>query len=255
MKRFLRPTNEGHGPKAQFIDPLSLANLQLYMRSDQATGTNGNPVVTWPDLSSHARNGFFPFARPVLRTTGLNTSVNGTQTVEWAAAGQTMECLFPATAIPATNGWTFFCYYKQITQVSVNQFLFADTVGNGVEAVVTADPGFWGGTYQIGHYGFNSGGRKGFNELSTLGWHTFALVLTPPASGVGTAQAFVDDVPLTPTYTNWNTALEDDFWIGNSAAANARLEGAMGALMVYSQAYSASTLAGLRRFIRRFFEQ
>ncbi len=261
MRRFLRRVPDGGG-LAFSLDPLSFPSLELYLRSDQIVGADGSGVAAWggahwPDLSTHARHAVAVVGAtsPTLRTTGLNLTPNGTQVVQYGAVLNNLRSFMGGVAISGAAGWTFLAYYKSIVlSAGHNNDIFYCPTGKFFEYVAQSNVAF---------NGYNRDGRPGFDSsipgpalvtwdpLSTLGWHMQIVTLNPPIVTGGTVTGTMDGTDMLPhTFTNWNVALEGDLFVGNSSGSNSDLEGTLAALLVFSQALTATQRLGVSIFLK-----
>ena len=238
-------------------DPLTLANLELYLRSDQATGTNGAAITGWNDLSSSARHtqSVGGATNPTLRTTGANISPNGKRTVQYSAVTDNRRVTFPAApGLENANGLTIYAYYKQIALTDRGHMLFHSPLGNTAELLAYTHTA--NGYSTNGRLGYGDGNaRRTTDAAAVTGWQRLTLVYSPPLnSASGKTRLYRNGVQVTPEYDTWDTDLESNAYIGNTEGSNSALDGAFGALLVYSTAHSDTTRLGVELWLRDYFE-
>ena len=251
----------GSDPMFPVNDPLTLPGLELYLRSDQVAGADGSQIAAWTnnrwdDLSGNGRHATLGLhSSPVLRKTGAHLTPGGKQVVQWGAATDGLVSFMGALPISGANGWTFLAYYKSVAfSAGHNNDLCTAAVGSGMEWCGQSNIAF-NGYDRNGRLGFDCTGvvRKTFDPLSSLGWHLASVTLSPPL-GAGALAGTLDAADLTPTFSGWTVALENNLDIGNNAGSNSDLEGCLAALLVYSRPYTGRTLAGLKNFLHLFFD-
>jgi hypothetical protein len=251
-------TSDGLSP----LDPSILPYLELYLRSDQITGADGAAVNLITDLSPKARNTATVAGStdPTLRKTGANISTNGTQTLEWNSALDSLKVIMtPATpTIPNTNGYTIYAYWKQVALGSYSgnaQNIFESAIGTSTIEMVAlshtnngyASNGKYGFKYKNGTWGTTT-------TTAATGWHLGILEYTPPVNSTGTVTMTVDGTTLSPTPTGWTTEINELLYLGNNSGTNSGLNGAFGALVIISNVYSTTIRDAIGAYLRNFFE-
>ena len=241
------------------IDPLSLSSLELYLRQDQVLGADGSAPAAWTnnrwtDLSTHSRHATVGIhGSPHLRTTGANLTPNGSQVVEFTGT-QGLDVNFGA-AISGTNGWTLIFYYKSITlSAGHNNDLFYAQPGKFLEVCAQSNIAF-NGYDRDGKPGLDCTGvaLKTFDPASSTGWHMLSYVFSPPVA-TGVVRGYLDGTLMSPTFNNWDVALEGATSIGNSPGSNSALEGTLAVAVAFSEAFSDTTRTGVEAYFHLRFD-
>jgi hypothetical protein len=197
------------------IDPMSLAGVEVYLRSDQVAGADASSVVLWPDLSGNGRDATAAGAnRPTLR---YGTSVNGLQTVEFDGNDDLMTGAFPAAppGIPNTNGYTIYAYINEtsLTTGGFNTQMVTGSAGIEVMSRATTLAGYPSDqTYGLRGTGSN---RVSF-DATQLGWQMLTAVFRLPVGATGAMDLYRDGVQLAPAATNWDITMQGSYLVGNN---------------------------------------
>jgi uncharacterized protein (TIGR02217 family) len=235
---------------APAIDPLTLANLELYLRADQVAGANGAAVSTWNDLSPN--NWDAAQANAALQPTVLTPgSANGTRLVRFDGVtspnGDTMGfAMGGGNFPPATAGMTFYFYGVFYTQV--NSFngavLFQDDTGGQPQLILkqaAPDAGI-GWRDATTHAG----------STYAPGTDVYAWVFEPP-SGSGTGRVFKNGVQIHSDVWTFTTTSASSYIVsGNPSNVCVKMD--LGAVVWFSEDHDAATRLGVELYLRRFFE-
>jgi uncharacterized protein (TIGR02217 family) len=232
------------------LDPLTRADLQLYLRSDQVSGADLASVATIPDLSTFARNATQSTTanKPVLHTTGSNLTPNGTRTVVFDGVDDFVSGTFPSLA--NTNGYTVYLMVKEL----------ALTTGGGNVQMGFASAGFEvalrSGTFAAypaeGDYGMRGGGlgvapRVVFGPTG-LGWQILRGVWNPPAGSgsSGNMVLYVNGVQNGSGQQWWGDVMSTGY---NISGSNISMQAAFAACLVFTSAHDAATGARIEAFL------
>lgn len=248
-KSLFRPRVYGEG--LPLIDPASLPGLELYLRSDQVAGANGDPVVTWNDISGNARHvvrGVVAANTPTLLLPG---SPNGTRAVRFDGAadpnGDYMEGSIPVGFWPDNiNGYTFYFVGRFYTPINPTDgsIIWSDQT-SGRPQLIMDEAG---------------GNRMGWRDTAATqlggafaddGWTTMEWVFRTP---FGTsAKVFRSGVEQASGTWNWNSFVSGPaFYLGmGPLVVSTKMD--LGACLWYSRGHDDATLAGVRRWLRSFF--
>lgn len=237
------------GPSGSLgIDPASLGNLELYLKSDSAdinALANGATVHTWADQSGHNRGIFGIYngtpkkvsaASPkglAMISIGNNTGMAGTD-------------FGPQGTVDTTKGITLYVYYSQ------------DSLPFGaLEWLVE-----WPQTPQaLTTWAMDENGTMSYaaragnpatdliDGLASTGFHVMAIRCTPPRGAGGILQMMIDG-SFVPGSQPQNAGLQGPYEVGCSTGGNLSLTGKVGAVIAYSTAHSDSVMAGVTKFIR-----
>lgn len=253
MRRFLRRIGEGGGPQ-QVIDPASLPNLELYLRSDtiapQADGSTMNGVV-WADQSGHGRDCAANAA--VLYRTGANASPRGKGLVGideplFVSPGPELQQSAGTLTFPVTRGVMLYIWYLRTATTTIdgqqanifNQgvnpgILVADAGGN----LFSGDPGHPHMIWSTQAAGADLG-RTVFP-----GTYVFDIQLPPGGTGGNARQNGAAIGPV----INWLTAFAGNpYFIGQSANAQFTSSIRVGAIALFSDSHSIGTRIGVEAF-------
>lgn len=232
-------------PAVQPIDPATLSDLELYLKSDSAdinALANGATVTTWADQSGHNRGVFGIYNGTPKKVTA--NSPNGLAMISIGANTGMAGSSFGSPGVPNTNGITLYAYYSQDTLPGTQEFLLEWPSTGQATTLWALDP--------VG--GVNVAVRGGNPATvlqgppATTGFHILAAVFTPPA-GVGIVQLMVDGVLQAGSQVQ-NARLQNTYEIGCSTGGNLSLTGKVGAVVACSTAHSVSTMQGITAFLR-----
>jgi len=241
------------------IDPLTLANFELYLRGDQAAGANGVGCSAWPEISGNSgRDGVQATAaqRPINRD---GASPNGLRRMlEFDGGNDLIAGALPGGAgISIASGLTIYFYGEEqaLTTGGFNtQMIFG--CGNNVSGFeLLTRASIIAGFAADQEYGVNSGNARAVHGATQLGFQLLTLVFEPPASVGAVWRLYKNGVQLGSAGVNWQaTSIHTAYEVGNSNAANVGFDGLAGALLVFSTEHSAVTRAGVERFVTDYFE-
>ena len=228
------------------INPLSLPGLELYLRSDLGiVAVDGAPVNSWADQSGNGRNAglslgtqptyhstgatLSPSGKPAVTFNGLLDGMVGTWPALSTAAGFTAYIL--ARAKPIVNGFTSQTFWSS---QGAHPNLIQDLFFGGQDFLLMQDTDF---------------GNRNYG-LTQTGYHDFEFVcLPPPGVGGGDNLGYIDGVTTGPSIIDWGwTAPGPNYQLGFNGAANCNMD--LFAIAIYSIGHDASTVAGVRRFLR-----
>lgn len=235
------------------IDPLTLANLELYLRSDQVSGVNNDPVASWSDLSSHGRTFTQAAAarKPKLLIPG---SANGQRLVRFDGAndpnGDNMGAAF---SLPGPgSGYTFYFYgvWNATTNTPNGAALFFSTPGGRPNLIVKeAGATTWG--WSDSGLGSHLGGTHPDNGTAqTLVW------VFPPPSGSGTGKVYkvTGSADVSGTWSFDGSAATGWFLGDNNDPGVVACKVDLGAAVVFSEAHNDATRIGVVNYLTNFFE-
>lgn len=240
----------------EMTDPLTLADLELYLLSTTPADADGAAVSTWEDSSPHNRDftqgGSF---RPLMRRTGANISPNGTEMIEFDATNDGMDGDLGA-GISTTNGYTIYLYVKLLVSDSVSRCLF--TCG-GIEIVNGTNSGF--DLYPVsGQFGVQGGAvdaNKRCFGVPVIGYQLLVVRFNPP-TGTGTdkIQMWTDGVALTPNNSSitWDQDLNGAATLGNFFGLGSPSRACFGAVAVFSTAHDTNTMDAVSEYLTNYFE-
>lgn len=240
------------------IDPLSLSNLELYLRGDQAQGSDGAACAFWLDLSGNSRD--------ASQATGANQPVNRDgqslntlrRMVEFDGSNDFMTGTFPfGPGIDITAGVTIYCYCNE-TSLTTGGFNAQApvVVGNSVSAfeLYTRTSAALGVGLADQEYGSNSGNAYDNYGATLTGDQMLTLVFYPPAGAGAQFKLWKDGAQQGTTQTNWQaTDIRTGYTVGGGDA-NVGFIGYIGAVLVYSAAHNDPTRRGVERWLVNYFE-
>jgi hypothetical protein len=240
------------------LDPTVSAYLQLYLRSDQITASDGTAISAWPDISGNARDAAQATAanQPIIR---YSTSVNGKRMVEFDGNNDLMQGTFPfGPGIDITNGVSIYIYCNE-TALTTGGFNAQNIFGCGNSAsafeLYTRTSVALGVGYPDQEYGSNSGNVRDSFGATALGAQMLTLQFLPPASATAEIKLWKNGVQLGVTQANWQaTDIRSGYSVGNGGGANEGFDGYIGAVLVYNYAHSAATRAAIENWLIDFFE-
>ena len=249
------------------MDSLVSANLELYLRADQVSGSDGSSVSAWPDLSANNRDGAQATGaqQPTLRLTGSDISPNGQAMVQFDGGGEEIDLGLPAlpAGIANTNGYTIYCYMKLLaTGDSAGQTYFASN-----EMRLAAETNSFDGWSADGKYGCYGRAAasvatygRNFGNAAT-GYQLLTARFNPPAAdadATNAMQMWKNGVALTPdsatTNMRWDTTIGAGSTLGGLGTGNMSLNGTIGAFLIYSTAHSDSVREAIEAWLTDFFE-
>lgn len=243
-----------------FLDPLSVANLQLYLLSSTQAGANGAALGTWSDLSGNARDATQATAgrKPIIRD---GFSPNGSRMIEFDGSDDEMDGTLPAggNISISTSGLTIYIYCNETSTTTGggfdSQMIFS--CGNSVSVFesYTCTSSALGAGFNDDEYGQNNGStRKNFGS-TILGAQMLTWQYEPPAAAGAKYRFFRNGQQQGADGTNWQaTDIRTSYTVGNSGAFNEPFKGYIGAVLVYSAYHSTTTRTGIENYIRRIFE-
>lgn len=249
---------QGSGEVDQ-IDPVSLAGLELYLRSDQVAGTDGSSVSAWPDISGNGRDGAQGTAgfRPILRKSGANISPNGKALVEFDGSDDQITGTFPAAGVIAnTNGYTVYAYVKEgaLSTGGFNcQHVFTSNSFSLLSRTSTGDG--YPADQQYGMEGNTTGDHRGYGATA-LGYQTICARWSSPPGAVtsGTMDLFVDGAQQGVGQQKWNGGMDTTYRVSANSSNNCAFSGPVGAVLLFSGTHSDQTVRGVSAFLKAFFE-
>ena len=261
MRRFLRVTSE----KAQsfpIVDPLTVSGLQLYLRSDQVAGNQGDPVALWPDLGPngwHASQAIVA-NQPKLAVT-IDASPNGKRLIKFDGLNPPNNDVMGRTigAFPdRTNGYTFYAYGRMYAPVNATatNCLFSPFGTGRPQLYQNAGPAV-GGPNKLGwrdSFGFFTGGTS-LTGLHTVSWRFAPPITTDHAHAGITRQdggTAVDAIHWTFVAQTGDYIICDNAPVGVGTLA-AKID--LGAFVWFTGAHDTSLMGGIERFLVRLFEQ
>ncbi len=241
------------------IDPALLPNreVDLWATTAAATGNEGDLLASWADISGNARNASgVAGQRPTLRKT-TNLSPSGQPVVEFNAHIQEMTGVLPAIGLDRGAGFTVYTFFRINTAETAEAFfaayLFGSPFANFSELFARGSAGFgyprndtYGmGTVQAGQQHISS------SVVETTGWHSLIQVMSPPRGAGGSMSLYLDgNLILGPIA--WDTNFNTGYNVGGTSG-NAGLLGGLGRAVLFSEAHSDFTRAGVRAWGRGFY--
>lgn len=239
------------------IDPASLTGNEVYLRSDQVAGVEGDPVGNWPDISGNARNAIQGGAqRPILRTTTL-LSPNGTRLIDFDVHAKEMHGALPVIPIDNTKGFTWYFFFRQnvveASEAFFGQFLGGCPFSNYTEIFARGSAGFGypnntdtgAGSNQAGGFHVSSG-----SPLQT-GFQSVILVQTPPDGAGSKAQLYKNGAAIGLPFP-WHSTPNSGYDVAGTSG-NAGLLGGLGLWLLRSNADGFVLRNGIRNFFVNFF--
>jgi hypothetical protein len=247
---------------SSLLDPLSptiSANLQLYLRGDQAQGANGAACSSWLDLSGNSRDaGQATGARQPINRDGQ--SPNGLRRmVEFDGLDDMMSGGFPfGPGVDITNGVTIYLYCNEtaLTTPGFNSQM-AFGCGNSVSAfeLYTRTSSSLGVGFPDQEYGSNSGNVRDSYGATVTGAQMLTLVFYPPASATANIKFWKNGIQLGTTQQNWQAVdIRTGYTLGNTAAVNEGFDGYVGAVLVYNTAHPNPTREAIEDWLIDYFE-
>jgi hypothetical protein len=243
------------------IDPATLANLELYLRSDQIGVGDGAAVSTWNDISGNARHATQGTAaqRPIFRTTGADISPSGKPMVDFVDDNDNMAGPLPGGGVSIAAGCTIYVYCKELSLTAGGAFsaqeVFSCANNVSVFELITRSSTALGVGLPDQEYALNSG-NGGFRAMgaTALGYQTLSLVFEPPAGAGASFKLYKNGSQQGTTQTNWQAVdIRTGYTVGNSGSANTAFRGTIGAVLVFSTAHSNLVRTGVESFLSGFF--
>jgi len=248
---------QGSG-EVETIDPVTLAGLEVYLRSDQVSGNEGDAVAAWADISGNGRDAAQATAgnKPVLRVT-TNLSPNGKRLIEFNTTAKEMSGSLPGSPLSTSLGFTWYCFYRINTigvSALVGQYVMGSTIGNYTEVFARGSAGF--GYSSDTNYGFGSNQASNTHVATgtalQTGWQSLVLVQNPPTGVSGQSFLYLNGNQIGGP-NPWNSSPNTSYAIGGTSG-NGGLLGGMGAMLLFSRAHDAATRNAVVAFFRSFFE-
>jgi hypothetical protein len=261
VRRFLRYIPDGGGQVAG-INPLSLPNLELYLRSDIGVFSDaafttpalvGNQVNGWKDQSGNGRHATGPLGLnnfPVYQAgTGNKNTVRFFGDQNTNNQGQ-LQGTFPITPVTSARGYTFYLWLSlrsvnPTKPISDSQLLLAFETGNGVHL-------------EPDDYDFSVGKRVVTDfvtgQNSALGIQRWSVVYQGPTDGLGarTITVTVNGVVSAGSFAV-NMGLQTGYLVSGNGGGNVCCDADVGAILVYSDTHSAATTAGVTQYLKEIF--
>ena len=249
---FKRRRNFGCLNPAPSIDPGTLT-WQLKLDARDIVGlNNGDPVATWPDTSGNARNATPLFAAPIYRT---NASPLLKPMVDFTGA-KNMHGTLPATPIDTSAGLTIFAYISEDTVDAT------DGGGGNAQAVIGCYTGTDMRLYsviypaptspQVGGRTSAAGGDLGSGTTAITGFHTIALVCSPPSGVSGGVRVYRDGVDI-GGWLNWTCQPNTDYIVSGNGVGNICLKGKIGWVGFTNAQFGPGIISGLNRWFHNVF--
>jgi len=243
------------------INPLSRADLELYLTGSSLTGAPGSQISTWNDISGKARHAAqaAAAARPIV---SLTSSPSGMKLAEGDGVNDSMQGPMPAfpPGVPNTNGYTVYIVTNLLSIVTGGAFPGVQLGASlsGMECKLHNDAGDAYPTvctYGMGDLAFGAPARNSTTQATATGWQdlVYRWNVTPGSTPpTGTSQTlFKNGVQLNQFASTWALPWNGTYdIIGEFASGNQSCRALFACILGFSSAHSARTIRGIRAFLR-----